>query len=141
MSYRDTWATCEECGKQFIFTVEEQRRLDRLGLDVEPGSCAQCRAGSAGTEATSWSPQTAEGEADTAVGTELGEQLGAIKWYEPRKRYGFITRARGDDIFFHRNAIVEGREEDFAEGAEVTFRITESDKGPEAADVKIVKPT
>jgi CspA family cold shock protein len=116
MPYRDTWATCEECGKQFIFTVEEQRRLDGLGFEVKPTSCAGCEV---------------ESE------TESGEQLGAIKWYEPRKRYGFITRPSGDDIFFHRNAIIEGEEEDFIEGAKVTFQITESDKGPEAADVAL----
>lgn len=118
MPYRDTWATCEECGKQFIFTVEEQRRLDKLGFEVEPTSCAECRVESSEPES--------------------GEQVGAIKWYEPRKRYGFITRRSGDDIFFHRNAIAEGKEEDFTEGAKVTFRITESDKGPEAADVVLL---
>jgi CspA family cold shock protein len=118
MPYRDTWATCDECGKQFIFTVEEQRRLDNLGFEVRPTSCAECR-----------------------TGTELqsGEQLGAVKWYEPRKRYGFITMSSGEDIFFHRNAIAEGKEENFTEGAKVTFRITESDKGPEAADVVLLK--
>lgn len=120
MPYRDTWATCEECGKQFIFTVEEQRRLDSLGFEVEPTLCAECRTG--------------EGDE-----VESGEQVGAVKWYEPRKRYGFITRRSGDDIFFHRNAIAEGKEEDFTEGAKVSFRITESDKGPEAADVVLLK--
>ena len=138
MSYRDTWATCEECGKQFIFTVEEQRRLDGLGREVEPSTCAECRAGSGDQEVTRRSPGTAEAAEDTGVETESGELTGAVKWYEPRKRYGFITRAGGDDIFFHRNAIAQGREEDFIEGAPVTFRITESGKGPEAADVTLV---
>jgi CspA family cold shock protein len=119
MPYRDTWATCEECGKQFIFTVEEQRRLDNLGFEVKPTSCPDCRA--------------------TDSEPEFGEQLGVVKWYEPRKRYGFITSRSGDDIFFHRNAIVEGQEEDFVEGAKVTFRITESEKGPEAADVVLLE--
>jgi CspA family cold shock protein len=118
MPYRDAWATCEKCGKQFIFTVEEQRRLDNLGFEVEPTFCAECR---------------------TEDETESGEQFGAVKWYEPRKRYGFITKRSGGDIFFHRNAIAEGKEEDFTEGAKVSFRITESDKGPEAADVVLVK--
>jgi CspA family cold shock protein len=119
MPYRDTWATCEKCGKQFIFTVEEQRRLDNLGFEVKPTSCRECR---------------------TDREPESGEQLGAVKWYEPRKRYGFITTLGGADIFFHRNAIIEGKEQDFVEGAKVTFRITESEKGPEAADVALTEP-
>ncbi len=118
MPYRDTWATCEVCGNQFIFTVEEQRRLDKLGLEVEPTTCPDHRG---------------------AEELETGPQQGVVKWYEPKKRYGFITMRTGDDIFFHRNAIAEGREEDFTEGATVSFEVTESDKGPEAANVVLVE--
>lgn len=121
MPYRDTWATCEECGKQFIFTVEEQRRLDKMGFEVEPTLCPECR------------------EEDRMESLESGEQQGVVKWYEPKKRYGFITMRGGDDIFFHRNAIAEGEERDFKEGVQVTFSVTESDKGPEATDVKLAE--
>ncbi len=121
MSYRDTWATCEKCGKQFVFTVEEQRRLDKMGLEVEPGPCPECQK-----------------EQPSEPVEESGEQRGTVKWYEPKKRYGFITMPSGEDIFFHRNAIAEGDEKDFAEDAAVTFSVTESDKGPEATDVKLI---
>lgn len=119
MAYRDTWSTCEECGKQFIFTVEEQRRLDKMGLEVEPTTCSECTKG------------------EPAESLDSGEQQGVVKWYEPKKRYGFITMRNGDDIFFHRNAIASGEEKAFTEGAQVMFSITESDKGPEAEDVKL----
>jgi CspA family cold shock protein len=118
MPYRDTWATCERCGKQFIFTVEEQRRLDKMGFEVKPTLCPDCRK---------------EKE------PESGEQQGIVKWYEPKKRYGFITMRSGGDIFFHRNAIIEGNEEDFTEGTKVSFEVTESEKGPEAVNVALVK--
>ncbi|MGD2104414.1 MAG: cold shock domain-containing protein [Anaerolineae bacterium] len=121
MPYRDTWATCEECGKQFIFTVEEQRRLDKMGLEVEPTTCGECR------------------KDQSVESLESGEQQGVVKWYEPKKRYGFITMRNGEDIFFHRNAITSGKENGFTEGAQVLFSITESDKGPEATDVKLVE--
>lgn len=117
MPYRDSWATCEKCGKQFIFTVEEQRRLDKMGFEVEPTLCPECRE---------------------QKEPETGEQKGVVKWYEPKKRYGFITMRSGEDIFFHRNAIVEGSEEEFKEGATVTFEVTESDKGSEATSVALV---
>ena len=124
MPYRDTWATCENCGKQYIFTVEEQRRLDKMGFEVEPTLCPECREG-----------KKREPEPET----ETGEQQGIVKWYEARKRYGFITMRSGEDIFFHRNAIVEGDEADFTEGARVTFEVTESDKGPEATNVVLIE--
>ena len=121
MPYRDTWATCEECGKQFVFTVEEQRRLDNMGLEVEPSRCPECR------------------ENKTMEALEDGEQRGVVKWYESKKRYGFITMRTGDDIFFHKNAIAEGGEDDYKEGVQVTFTVTESDKGPEASEVKLAE--
>ena len=40
MNYRDQWVTNEQ-GEKFLFTVEMQRRLDRLGLPVEPASLSQ----------------------------------------------------------------------------------------------------
>lgn len=127
MPYRDTWATCENCGKQFIFTVEEQRRLDKMGFEVEPTLCPDCRQEE---------PQKQQSQLEEL---ESGKQQGIVKWYEPRKRYGFITMRNGEDIFFHRNAIVEGDEENFAEGTPVTFEVTESDKGPEATDVALTE--
>jgi len=124
MPYRDTWATCERCGKQFIFTVEEQRRLDKMGFEVEPTLCPDCR----------------EEKVKVKVKEpESGEQQGIVKWYEPKKRYGFITMRSGEDIFFHRNAIAKGHEEDFTEGAKVSFEVTESDKGPEATNVALLE--
>jgi len=64
--YRDTWATCEKCGKQFVFTVEEQRRLDKMGLEVEPSLCPECQEGK------------------TMESLEEGEQAGANVEYRRR---------------------------------------------------------
>ena len=133
MPYRDTWATCENCGKQFVFTVEQQRRLDKMGLEVEPGLCPECQD----TRQTRQPQQPQQPQQTEPL--ESGEQRGIVRWYEPKKRYGFITMASGDDIFFHRNAIAEGKEQDFTEGAQVTFSVTESDKGPEATEVKLIE--
>lgn len=116
MPYRDTWATCEKCGKQFIFTVEEQRRLDEMGFDVEPTQCPECR----------------EKKELTA-----GQHRGVVKWYDAKKRYGFITMRSGEDVFFHRNGIVKGKEKEFAEDTPVSFRLNKTEKGPEAVDVAL----
>ena len=46
MSYRDTLVTCANCGKEFIFRVEEQRRQAERGEEIVPPElCPACRPG------------------------------------------------------------------------------------------------
>jgi len=123
MSYRDTWATCEKCGQQFIFTVEEQRRLAKLGREVKPTQCPDCGT----TE-----PKE---EVDVKVELEPGQHQGTVKWYDTKKRYGFITQQSGGDVFFHRNSIAEGEKPEFPDGTPVTYRLEQGNKGPEAIEV------
>lgn len=120
MPYRDTWANCEKCGKQFIFTVEEQRRLSNLGFEVAvPTLCPACTR----TE-------------------ELGPGVheGVVKWYDPDKGYGFIIQRSGNEIFFHRSGIrAEGEDRlRIRDGARVTYRVEPSGRGPQAVDVAVV---
>lgn len=59
---------------------------------------------------------------------------GKIKWYNPRKGYGFIEDEDGKDIFVHRTAVPQGTF--LNEGDEVEFEREESDRGPKAMNVK-----
>lgn len=121
MPYRDTWVVCEDCGERFIFTVEEQRRLDEAGFDVKPPElCENCREGNL--------PEPGEGPFE-----------GAVKWFSPEKGYGFIVQRTGDEIFFHRSGIVDGSPEQFEEGARVTYVIEETPKGPAAIEVALLE--
>lgn len=122
MPFRDTWATCEKCGKQFVFTVEEQRRLAEMGFEVEPSLCPDCQSEKSLTEKLT-----------------SGSQRGAVKWYDSEKRYGFITLRDGEDIFFHRNDIAAGEKPSFSDGTPVSFRVEKGAKGPKAVDVKRVE--
>ena len=59
---------------------------------------------------------------------------GKIKWYNPRKGFGFITGDDGKDIFVHQTAIpadVSLNEDD-----PVEYEIEKSEKGPKAKNVK-----
>ncbi len=62
---------------------------------------------------------------------------GKIKWYNPRKGFGFIETDEGKDIFVHRTAIPFGTQ--LQEGDEVEFETEESDKGPKAINIKKVE--
>ncbi len=61
---------------------------------------------------------------------------GTVKWYNSMKSYGFIQVEDGKDIFVHRNALPEGTT--LREGDKVSFDIEESEKGPQAINVKVL---
>jgi CspA family cold shock protein len=60
---------------------------------------------------------------------------GTVKWFNPRKRYGFIEQDEGEDIFVHESGIVSGY---IKEGDRVEFDVEQSDRGPRAVNVKKV---
>jgi len=62
---------------------------------------------------------------------------GVIKWYNSRKGYGFIEIEDGKDIFVHRTQVPQGTF--LNEGDKVSFEVEESDKGPQAVNVKKVE--
>lgn len=63
---------------------------------------------------------------------------GTVKWFNPDKGYGFIERQGGPDIFVHFSAIEAAGYRSLEEGQTVEFDITEGEKGPQAANVRLV---
>ncbi len=59
---------------------------------------------------------------------------GKIKWYNARKGYGFVEGEDKKDIFVHRNSIPDGTY--LNEGDQVEYEIEDSDKGPQATNLK-----
>jgi CspA family cold shock protein len=63
---------------------------------------------------------------------------GTVKWFSPEKGFGFITPSEGPDVFVHFSAIDGEGYRNLEEGQAVEFDITEGQKGPQAANVRIV---
>ena len=60
---------------------------------------------------------------------------GKVKWFNPRKGYGFIATEDGKDIFVHYASIQGDGYKTLNEGDPVNFDITNGEKGLRAENV------
>ena len=62
---------------------------------------------------------------------------GTVKWFNPRKGYGFIEPEEGDkDVFVHISAVKNSGMEDLEEGQELEFEIVENNGKTSAENLK-----
>lgn len=112
MTISDEMIICERCGVTFLWTVEDRRR-ERDG-QKPPALCLGC---------------------GFLLPTENRER-GLVKWYSPSRKYGFISRAVGPDLFAHRSRFDGvGR---LRPGDLVEFAVEETEKGPSAVEVRLL---
>ncbi|MBH71167.1 MAG: hypothetical protein CMI97_01605 [Pelagibacteraceae bacterium] len=65
---------------------------------------------------------------------------GTVKWYNARKGYGFITPDdKSDDVFVHATSLKECGLKKLFTGSEVSFEISEDDKGKRVKSIKVTK--
>ncbi len=83
-----------------------------------------------------------DGSADRLEGIE-----GLVKWFDPRKGFGFIIGPKGQDIFAHFTVIEGEGFRALKDGATVTYDATNTDKGwkatrivrgPDSVEVNVV---
>jgi CspA family cold shock protein len=60
---------------------------------------------------------------------------GVVKWFNPKKGYGFITSEDGKEIFVHFSSLQGEGFKTLREGDEVKFEITQGEKGEQATQV------
>ncbi len=64
---------------------------------------------------------------------------GTVKWFNGDKGFGFISVEGGNDIFVHYSAIQSDGFRTLEEGQRVEFEIVEGQRGPQAANVIVVR--
>ncbi len=117
MSSLSQSVVCQRCGRGYVVTGNYRSFLARRGVNVKvPVLCMTCFLKTG----------------------PLPKQQGEVKWFNSRKRYGFIASKDGDDVFLHQTQILEGQQNAPDEGQKVRFHVYRSPKGPEALNVEFV---
>lgn len=62
---------------------------------------------------------------------------GSVKFYNVKKRFGFIQGDDGKDYFVHLSGIEPGQR--IKEGDKVDFEVASDERGPKAMKVKLVE--
>ena len=60
---------------------------------------------------------------------------GQVKWFDPKKGYGFIIGTEGQDVFVHYSAILGDGFRYLKDGETVDYELVQGDKGDQAKNV------
>ena len=113
---QDTILYCANCGISFLWSSEEQSQAQAASdpgqILAKPIHCPGCRL----------------------LLPAPGRERGMVKWYNRRKRFGFIARRSQPDLFVH-GSHLDGlpylSPDDLVE-----FSVIETDKGLAASEVR-----
>ncbi|MFA6133060.1 MAG: cold shock domain-containing protein [Phycisphaerae bacterium] len=60
---------------------------------------------------------------------------GTVKWFDPKKGYGFLIGPEGQDVFVHYTCIVGDGFRALKDGEPVDYELVKSEKGFQARNV------
>lgn len=72
--------------------------------------------------------------------TQSATQSGTVKWFSPRKGFGFIAPAQEgeEDVFIHQSDLTDSGLQRLHKGERVTFSVIQEERGPRAVNVERV---
>lgn len=65
---------------------------------------------------------------------------GQVKWFDPKKGFGFILGPEGKDVFVHYSQIEGEGFRSLKDGEEVEYELVEGEKGAQARNVHRLSP-
>ena len=65
----------------------------------------------------------------------MSTTLGKVKWFDPKKGYGFIVGPEEQDVFVHYSHIGGDGFRSLKDGEDVKYELVEGDKGWQAREV------
>lgn len=65
--------------------------------------------------------------------------VGIVKWFDPKKGFGFIVGPEGQDVFVHFSSIETDGFRALKDGEQVEYDFVESEKGLHARNVRRIK--
>lgn len=77
---------------------------------------------------------------DTAPAEEVADErlVGHVKWFNPEKKYGFITGVDGQEVYLEQTALIEKDAPAPKEGDRVRFDVRPGPQGLHAANVSVI---
>ncbi|MBX3458363.1 MAG: cold-shock protein [Planctomycetes bacterium] len=64
---------------------------------------------------------------------------GTVKWYDPRKGYGYATRTGSPEVFLHYGAIRSDGVIELKAGQQIEFMLEQTPRGAVAHEIRVVK--
>lgn len=72
------------------------------------------------------------------IKTHEGQAIGTIVRFDPSGNFGFLRSSEGNEIYFHRNSVLDGKFSELEVGSRVTFADEIGEKGPQATTVRLL---